>query len=522
VAQKRLSMRKIRETLRLKNERGLSNRQIARSLKVSHSTVADYLRRAREAGLSWPIDEELDEEHVEALLFPPPRPSGTPRPMPDWASVHRELGGHKGTTLALLWLEYKQAQGDDGYQYSQFCELYRRWRGALDVVLRQPYHGGEKLLVDYAGPTVPIVDPHTGEVREALVFVGALGASNYTFIDLTWTKALPDWIDSHIRMFEFIGGVPQLVIPDNERSGVRKASRYEPDLNPTYHDLAVHYGTTVLPTRPRSPRDKAKAEAAVQNVERWVLAPLRRHTFFALAEARDAVAPLWDRLNVRPFQKLEATRRSLFEELDRPALGPLPPTRFEFGTWRKARVNIDYHIQVERRFYSVPYALARREVEARLTATTLEIYFAGRRVAVHPCHAQNGRYSTNPDHMPPAHRAHLEWTPERLITWGRALGPDTATFIEELIESRPHAEQAYRSCLGLMSLARTYPAQRIDAACRRALTLRALSYRSVKSILRSGLDRAPQQQELELRLPPSHDHVRGPDYYRSTLNPEGD
>jgi transposase len=369
---------------------------------------------------------------------------------------------------------------------------------------------------------VEIVDSKTGEVRGARVFVGALGASNYTFVDLTWTRSLPDWIGSHVRMFEFLGGVPELVVVDNEKAGVKDACRYEPDLNPTYHDLATHYGVTVLPTRPRSPQDNAKAEAAVQNVERWVLAPLRHHTFFLLDEARRATRPLLDALNDRPFQKLEGSRRSLFESMDRPSLRPLPPTRYEFAQWSVARVNIDYHVQVDRHFYSVPYQLRRQQVDVRTTATTVEILHQGRRVTSHVRSRRSGGYTTNPAHMPAAHRAHLEWSPSRLIAWGARVGPQTAAFIEQLLDSRPHPEQGYRSCLGLMKLARTYPPERLEAACQRSLEIQALSYRSVKSILASGVDRLPLQPSLPLRLPTQHPHLRGPDYYRDSSSSKGE
>ena len=521
MAQKRLSMRKIRELLRLKYECRRSHREIAASLGLAHSTVSEYLRRAAEAGVSWPVPEEFDDERLEAALFPPWPPSRVPRPEPDWGWVHRELRRHKGVTLQLLWLEYKEAH-PNGYQYSRFCERYRGWRDGLDVVLRQPYRAGEKAFVDYAGPTVEVVDRETGEIRQAQVFVGTLAASNYTFVDLTWSRTLPDWIGAHVRMLEFFGGVPALIVPDNEKAGVRRASYYEPDLNPTYQDLAAHYSTTVLPTRPRAPQDKAKVEAAVQVVERWILAPLRNHTFFSLGEVRRAVDPLWAGLNERPFQKLEGTRRSLFEELDRPALRPLPPQRYEYAEWRRARVNIDYHIQVRHHFYSVPHALARHEVEVRLTATAVEVFHKNRRVAVHVRSYKRGGYTTDPGHMPAAHRAHLEWSPSRLIAWASTVGQETAAFVEKLLASRPHPEQGYRSCLGLMKLARSYPAERVEAACHRALASETLSYRSVKSILRSGLDQVPLEPQRSLKLPARHTHLRGPDYYRTNSNGKGD
>jgi transposase len=507
-------MRKLREVLRLKHERGLSDRKIGSSLTISHVTVAEYLRRAREAGVGWPLPPEWDDARLEEALFPPTLPTTVPRPLPDWDCIYQELGGHKGVTLELLWLEYKQAH-PDGFQYSHFCDLYRQWRGQLDVALRHPYRGGEKLFVDYAGVTQPIVDRGTGEIRNAQVFVAVLGASNYTFVDLTWTRSLPDWIASHVRMFAFYGGVAELLVPDNERAGVKTASRYEPDLNPTYHDLATHYGTTVLPARPYSPTDKAKVEAAVQAVERWVLAPLRNHTFFALPEARRGFRPLLQDLNGRPFQKMEGSRRSLFEALDQPALLPLPTTPYEFAEWRKVRVNIDYHVQIHLHYYSVPHPLCRAELDARVSATTVELFHRGKRVAAHARSHRGGGYTTNPDHMPAHHRAHLEWSPSRLIAWARTVGPQTAQFVQRLLDSRPHPEQGYRSCLGLMKLARTHPSPRLEAACHRALAIGSLTFRSVKSILDAGLDQLPVQTEIPLRLPHQHPHLRGPDYYRS-------
>lgn len=517
MTQARLSMRKIRDVLRLKYEAGLSHRTIGTSLSISHSTVGAYLRRAEEAGVTWPLPDGWDDRDLEEALFPPTAPSNVPRPLPDWAALHRELSGHKGVTLRLLWLEYKTAH-PDGFEYSRFCERYKAWREDLDVVLRQPYQGGEKALLDYAGPTQPIVDPHTGEIREARVFVGSLGASNHTFVDLTWTRGLADWIRSHMRMFEFWGGVPDLLIPDNEKAGVRSASRYEPDVNPTYHDLALHYGTTVLPARPYAPRDKAKAETAVQIVEREIMAPLRNHTFFGLVEGREAYLDRLHRLNHRPFQKLEGSRRSLFEELDRPNLKPLPTKPFEFGTWKKARVHLDYHIQVDRHYYSVPHGLRRKKVEVHLTDQTVEIFHKGRRVASHPRSHKKGRHTTHSDHMPPRHRGHLEWTPERFIRWAGEVGPETAAFVEELLERKDHPEQGYRSCLGLMDLARSYPAERMEAACHRARLIKAHSYRSVNSILQSNLDTEPLQREFSLPLPSHHKHVRGADYYRTTTS----
>jgi len=523
VAKQRLSMRKIKEVLRLTFEEGRSQREVARSLSIGRTSVGEYLSRAREAGLGWPLPQGWDDGRLEAELYPPPLPAGTRRPLPDWEEVHRELSRRKrkktGVTLQLLWLEYRAGCPQDAYGYSRFCELYREWRGTVDVVCRQPYLAGEKAFVDYAGQTVAITDPETGEIWEAVVFVGVLGASNHTYCEAGRSRSLPDWIGAHVRMFEFWGGVPELVIPDNEKAGVRQASYYEPDLNRSYHDLATHYGLTVLPTRPYKPADKAKVEAAVQNVERRVLAPLRNHTFFHLSELNRAMRPLRDALNDRPFQKLEGSRNSLFEELDRPALRPLPAVRYEYAEWKQARVHIDYHIQADHHFYSVPHEFARKPVEARLTARTVEIFHRGRRVAVHLRGRKKGAYTTDPAHMPEHHRAHLEWTPERFLRWARRIGPETLRFVNAILESRAHPQQAYRTCLGLMRLEREHGAERFEAASHRAVEIGGLSWSSMKSILDSGFDRLPLQPSLPLQLPQEHPNVRGPEYYRAADHP---
>jgi transposase len=512
-------MRTILELLRLEREQALSVRQIAGSLGLPRSTVADYLRRFRETGLPWPLPADLDEVALEARLFTRPRAPEHPRPLPDWATVHTE---HKrpGVTRQLLWLEYKAAH-PDGYQYTQFCAHYNRWLATLDPVLRQAYRAGERVFLDYAGQTMPVVDPATGEIRQAQIFVGALGASHYLYVEATWTQRLPDWIAAHIRMYEDFGGVPTLTIPDNLKAGVQHACFYEPVLNPTYQDLAQHYGTTVLPARPGEPRDKAKVETAVQLVERWVLAPLRNQVFFSLPELNQALAAHRRALNARPFQKLAGSRCSLFEQLEQPALGPLPATRYEYATWKQARVNIDYHVSVERHAYSVPYTLVRQQVDVRLTATTVEILHRGRRVAAHLRSRVGGRFTTDPTHRPKAHQRHVEWTPSRVIAWGTSLGPTIGQLAQQLLDSFPHPEQGYRACLGLFSLGKRYGPERLEAACARALHAGTPRYRSVKSILIAGLDRlSSEDAQITLTLPPAHEHVRGPAYY-AALTPGG-
>jgi len=505
-------MRKIQEVLRLKLAQGLSNRQIAKACGIARPTVGEYLRRAAEAGLAWPLPADLDEASLERQLFPPPPllPAQT-RGVPDWSRVHQELK-RKGVTLFLLWQEYRETH-PEGYQYSWFCDHYRTWQGKLDIVMRQDHRAGEKLFVDYAGQTIPVVDRGTGEIREAQIFVAVLGASNYTYAEATWTQGLPDWIGSHRRAFVFLGGVPELVVPDNLRAGVSKAHRYEPDTNPTYQDMAAHYGVAVLPARVRRPRDKAKVEAGVLVVERWILAALRRRTFFSLSELNAAIAGLLEKLNVRPFKKLPGCRRAHFEALDKPALKSLPAAPYEYAEWKKARVHIDYHVAVEGHYYSVPHALIKKQLDVRITQHTLECFYRGNRVASHRRSQQKGRHTTIPAHMPESHRQAGEWTPQRLSSWAAKTGPATEKLITTVLTSRRHPQQAYRSCLGILRLGKAYGDVRLEAACRRALILGSHSYKSIESILKHRLDDKPLAEQQELALPEDHDNIRGPSYY---------
>jgi len=505
-------MRKIKEVLRLKWAQGLSNRQIAKACGIGRPTVGEYLRRAAEAGLAWPLPTDLDEATLERQLFrPPPSLPAQARGVPDWSLVHQELK-RKGVTLFLLWQEYRETH-PEGYQYSWFCDHYRAWQGKLDVVMRQDHRAGEKLFVDYAGQTMPVVDRDTGEIREAQIFVAVLGASNYSYAEATWTQGLPDWIGSHRRAFSFLGGVPELVVPDNLRAGVSKAHRYEPDTNPTYQDMATHYGVAVLPTRVRRPRDKAKVEAGVLVVERWILAALRQRTFFSLAELNAAIAGLLEKLNARPFKKLPGCRRAHFEALDKPALRPLPAVPYVYAEWKKARVHIDYHLEVEGHYYSVPHALIKKQLDVRITQNIIECFCRGKRVASHRRSQQKGRHTTVPAHMPESHRQAGEWTPQRLSSWAAKTGPATEKLITTVLTSRKHPQQAYRSCLGILRLGKTYGDVRLEAACRRALILGSHSYKSIESILKHRLDDKPLAEQQELALPEDHDNIRGPSYY---------
>ena len=506
-------MRKIREILRLKWEQGLTNRKIARSCSISHVTVAEYVRRAEGAGLSWPLPAELDETELQRRLFPAAAvlPAGC-RPVPDWPYIQRELR-RKGVTLLLLWEEYKEAN-PDGYQYSWFCHQYRRWTAKLDLVMRQQHRAAEKLFIDYAGQTVAVLNPATGKIKEAQIFIAVLGASNYTYAEASWTQTLAEWIGSHVRAFAFFGGVPELIVPDNLKSGVSKACFYEPDLNPTYQDMASHYGCAVIPTRVRAPRDKAKVEVAVQVVERWILAKLRKTPFFSLAELNAAIRQLLTELNARPFKKLPGCRRSLYETLDRPALKPLPAQPYEYAEWKKARVNIDYHIEVEGHYYSVPYQLVKQQLEVRITRGTVEVFNKGRRVASHMRSYEHGRYTTLKEHMPKAHQHYLEWTPQRLIRWAAKTGTATARLIESILSSRPHPQQGFRSALGIMRLGKHYGDERLEAACARAVAIGALSYRSIEAILKNGLDRRSLPPAAGDTAPIRHENIRGARYYQ--------
>jgi transposase len=426
--------------------------------------------------------------------------------------VHRELL-RPGVTLQLLWEEYKERH-PQGYQYTWFCQHYRDWSQRIDVVMRQHHRAGETLFVDYAGQTVPIIDRHSGEARPAQIFVAVLGASNYTYAEASWSQQIEDWLLSHSRALEFFGGVPQHIVPDNLKAGVSKAHRYEPELNPSYAEWAAHYGVAVVPARVRRPRDKAKVESAVLVVERWILARLRHATFFSLDELNQAIAKLLQDLNQRPFKKLPGSRQQWFDELERPALQPLPAERYVFARWKKARVNIDYHIDIERHYYSVPYQLARQEVEARIAAHTVEVFYRGQRVAAHRRSHQPGRHSTVAEHMPKAHREYAEWSPQRLQHWAAQSGPQTRELIGRILDSRRHPPQAFRSCLGILRLGKSYGNARLEAACRRALAIGGLSYKSVESILKRQLDQQPLPTTNTPTEPlPEHANIRGARYY---------
>jgi transposase len=512
MAQERLSMRKIREVIRLKWSSGLSNRAIARSCRIAHSTVREYLVRAEQAGLRWPLPEDLDENGLYQLLYPEQASEveKAARPMPDWEWVRKELK-KRSVTRRLLWDEYRE-EHVDGYGYSQYCELYRQYVKKLDPPMRQNHKAGEKLFVDYAGDTVPITNPETGEVWQAQIFVAVQGASSYTYAEAQASQEMANWIGGHVRAMAFFGGATQIIVPDNLRQGVKSPCWYDPDLNQTYLELAQHYEVAILPTRVRKPRDKAKVEVGVQVVERWILARLRNRTFFSLVELNRAIRKLLEDLNQRQMEHLEKSRRQLFEELDQPALRPLPDRPYEYALWKAARVNIDYHVEFEKHFYSVPFLLIHEEVRIRATERLVEIFHKGSRepVAIHPRNPTPGRYSTQTVHMPSNHQKAGEWNAERLVRWADEIGPHTAQLIQMILASRQHPEQAFRSCLGILRLSGQYAQTQMENACQMAQEARLLNYRGVKAILET----LPPLASPDTSPLPSHENIRGNAYYQ--------
>lgn len=508
-------MGKVREILRLGLSFKQSRRRIARSIGIGRETVSNYLNRAENAGLTWPLPDDLDDGSLERLLFPsnPPR---TQRPVPDWSKIRSELASHKGVTLMLLWEEYKQCY-PEGPEYSQFCELFRQWRRTLGLSMRQQHKAGDKTFVDYAGTTVPVYDFRVDEVRKAQIFVAVLGASSYVYAEATWTQQLPDWTEAHVRAFEFFDGVTNALVPDCLKSGVTKPCYYEPDINPTYLKMAQYYDTVVLPARKRKPKDKAKAEQSVQLVTRWILARLRNRTFVSLAALNKAIRELLEKLNNRPFRKLPGCRRSLYETLDRPALKPLPRERYVYGEWNKPRVNIDYHVEIDKHYYSVPYQLRGEQVDACSTSNTVEIFFKNKRVTSHVRSFLQGRHTTKSEHMPPNHRWYKGWSPSRFINWAGKIGPSTVEVVRTILESRRHPEQGYRACLGILRLGKTFGEARLDAACKRAVSGKSFSYKAVSHILKNGLDRKERARPVSkpLRLI-KHENIRGPAHFTDT------
>lgn len=517
MATERLSMRKIRDVLRLKWEQGRTHRETARSLDMGLGTISEVLKRALAAGLDWQTVSTLDDVTLERRVYGASSETKPTRPMPDPVWIHLERK-RPGVTLELLHAEYLE-QHPDGYQYTQFCEVYRAWLKKQRLVMRQEHRAGEKLFVDYSGKKPCIVDVTTGECTDVELFVAVLGASNLTYAEVTATQQLRDWIGSHVRAFEYIDGVAELLVPDQLKSGVTRSCRYEPEVQRTYSELAEHYNTVVVPARAGKPRDKAKVEVGVQIAQRWIVARIRNERFTSIAAMNARIRDLVDELNRRVMRGYGKSRRELFEQIDRPALRPLPADRFEYAEWKIATVNIDYHVEFDHHFYSVPFTYVHEKVEVRATETTIEVFLRRERIASHARSFVRHKHTTLTAHMPKAHQKHAEWTPTRLCNWASKIGPQTEALVRAILENRPHPEQGYRSCLGILRLARQYGEPRLEAACARAMTVRARSYRNVESILKNGLDRIPVRsttetsEDVEGGPRPSHENIRGRDYY---------
>jgi transposase len=506
-------MRQVREILRLTYSVRVPGREIARRLGIAPSTVRETVTRFQAAGLAWPLADDVTEEALEASLYGAAGSKQGHRRIaePDWAAIQRELK-RKHVTLSIVWDEYIE-QHPDGYRYSRFCELYRGWEGRLSLTMRQSHAGGDKLFVDYAGDGVPVVDRLTGEIRYAQIFVAVMGASNFTYAQATWTQGLADWIAAHTQAFAVIGGVPRLLVPDNTKVAVIKACLYDPQINRTYAEMATHYDTAILPARPRRPRDKAKVELGVLLVERWLLGRLRHRTFFNLNEVNAAIGEFLTRLNEeRPIRRLGVTRRQLLEELDRPMLKPLPAEPYVFAERRMRRVGLDYHVEVDGHYYSVPHRFVRAEIEARSTARTVELFVRGERIAAHLRMSGNHKHTTVADHMPSSHRRYADWTIERIRQDAAAIGPITAALCEQILEHKRHPEQGFRACLGIVRLAKPFGAERLEAAAARAIDIGARTYGSVKSILDNNLDRHPAHKPAD-GAAIVHPNIRGPRYY---------
>lgn len=510
MATERLRMRDLREILRQKLVLKRSNRQVGASLRVSHGGVSGAVGRARALGLDWEKIATLSDDALEERLYGPRSKKRAGRPLPDPAHLHLELR-RAGVTLQLLHLEYLE-QHPTGFRYTTFCAHYNAWLATQAVTMRQVHRAGDKLFVDYSGKKPHIVDPATGAAIEVELFVAVFGASNYTYAEVTRTQTVADWIGSHVRALHDAGGVPKAIVPDQLKSGVTRACRYEPGVQRTYAEMACHYGTTILPARPKSPRDKAKVEGGVLIAQRWIVARMRNQVFFSLDEMNVRIGELVADLNERRMRIYGASRRELFERLEKPALGTLPATRFVTSEWKTARINIDYHIEFDHHLYSVPSLLGRQEVDVRATVSTVEIFLRGERVASHARSSYRGAHTTTPEHMPKAHREHAEWSPSRILSWAATLGPETAKLAEAILSSRPHPEQGYRSCLGILRLSKKYGGERVEAACARAMSVGARSYRNVESILKTGLDRVAAADRTGAPAR-AHENIRGRDYY---------
>ncbi len=504
-------MRKIKELLRLHFDHKLSLNKAATACGIARSTAQEYAKRFKDSRLPWPLPGGFDGERLNSLLFKLPPNSERNKTLPDWPTVRTELA-RKGVTLKLLWKEYRQEYAE-GYSYAQFLRLYKEWAGTLDVTMRQTHFAGEKMFIDFAGMTMDVIDPETGEVSAKQIFVAALGHSNYTFVRALDSQSLEDWIEANNFALRYFGGVPEVAVPDNLKAGVKSPCRYEPEINPTYQEWAEHNDIAVVPARVRKPRDKAKAEVAVQIVERSILAPLRNQRFFSLEELNEAVADLLEQLNNRPLTKIGVSRRQLFEAEEKQALRPLPDTEYEPAAWKKAKVHPDYHIEIDKHYYSVPYTFVRKQVEVRAGKRVVEIFHQGQRIASHMRNRRRHQHTTCPEHMPKSHQEAIGWTASRFRSWAEKMGPATLRMVLAILEAKQHPEQGFRSCLGLLRLEKTYGVGRLEKACERALFFDLIGRRPVLEILKKKQDLLEQPVEEDVqRL--RHGNIRGANFYQ--------
>ena len=510
MARGRLPMRKVKKVLGFHFEEGRSARAIATHCGMARRSVASVLERFAASGLSWPEAGDMAEEALEAALFPAPT-QAAPQQEVDWAKVETDLS-EQGVTLKLLWEEWRETH-PGGMSYPTWCRRFREWRPRRDATMRQNRRPGERLFVDYAGMTIPIMID--GAEHEAQVFVASMGVSGRLYAEATLSQKIEDWCASHVRCFEDMGCVPQVVVPDNIKPAVIKPSRYEPVLNETYADLLEHYDVQGFPARVRKPRDKALVENGVLQGERWILAPLRKRVFHDLPSANRAIGAQVEKINSRPYADGTGENRyGRFESVDLPHMKPLPERRWQHTVWRKNTVHRDYHIAIDYHFYSVPHELIGKEVDVRLRDNLIDVFLRGRHVASHIRSSARGRATTVEEHKPKAHqRAGVEATRAQLEKSARDIGPHVHAYVVVLMKRQNNPEFGFRACYGVLRLAKSYEQDRFDGACRYALELGTRSYRGLENILRTGADLAAAEQEPDT-MPIDHSNIRGPEAYR--------
>ena len=551
-------MRKFLELIRLKygpvppGSAPLSHRVIAAALSMAHTTVNRYIAHIEAAGLNqWPLPEGMAEADLEAMLVPKTAPRRE-RPLPEWSEVHRIVTTEKGATIVTQWEAYQAQHGAEAYSLTQYKTYYRRWAKQHTAVMRFEHTPGEHVYVDFAGRTMEIVHRESGEVSEVQIFVACLGYSQYIYAEAVMSQKLADWIGAHVRMFAYYGGVPRTVVCDNLKSAVTKPHRYEPDLNPTYWELAQHYQVVILPARASKPRDKALVENAVKLITQRLLHPLSSRTFHSLGELNTAIADKLTALNAQPFQKMAGSRIARFATVERATLRPLPKLAYEYAEWKTVKVGPSYHVcpsRKEGRLYSVPFELIGQTLEVRVGDRTVTVYHQVHGVdgivAVHERKRYPG-FSTIPAHRSDAHAAACEWTPERLHGWASRVGPHVAELVVAIFTKKyAYPEQGIPSVMGLLSLAKIYGKDRLNLACERALAHEIYSSRSVRSILDTGLDKHPmpaaastgantgantgentgepsttetdQQRSVLEQLSKGHQNARGAEYYARSV-----